>query len=764
MSEQPHGGTGRWLKRITQSMSGEPRDLAQLIEDLREASERGLFDGDALVMLEGVLSVADMQVRDIMVPRSQMVFVQRDEPADKLVALVVESGHSRFPVIGEDRDQILGILLAKDLLRLQMENAEEFDIREYMRPVVFVPESKRLNVLLKEFRRNHNHIAMVVDEYGGVCGLVTIEDVIEQIVGEIGDEHDVEDDLKSAARGRANSRCARSHPIADFNDFFADRFFRRGIRYDQRPSDAGVQTAAAPRRDDPGQRPGFSRGARRPAPHRHAAGDDSHRHRTAGDRRVFCLTSAPSRIAAAFPRTPGGACCSPSPAGAGAQPGFAPFGWWPLAVLAPAALLHADPRSAAAPCGLDGRRLRRRLVRLRHLLAVHLHPWLRPGADLAHAASAGGAGRDHGGYSAALCFIANRFWLKAGATRDWLVLPALWVLLEWLRGWVLSGFPWLCLGYAFIDAPLAGWAPLLGVYGVTAAAAFSASALNVLLSPVGSSARRLAAVAAVALLFLLPVLASRHAWTQAGRRAVSDRRRAGRRIAGSEMAGGQSRLDDLALSELTAQSWGARLIVWPESALPVLAGDLSGLPASSAGCRPRAPCRFRDWAGQLPAGDAAVLQRMLVLSAQGGGWYYKRHLVPFGEYFPVPSFVRSWMRLMSLPYEDLTPGSEHQPVLSAAGPEARADHLLRGCLRQQPAEGAAPGDAADQRHQQRLVRRFDRPASTPADLAHARAGGGTLSDPRGQRRHYGGDRPAGGHHRPVAAIRGGGAARPSAAR
>ena len=124
MSEQPQGGTtGRWLKRITQSMSGEPRDLAELIEDLREASERGLFDGDALVMLEGVLAVADMQVRDIMVPRSQMVFVERDERPDKLVELVVESGHSRFPVIGEDRDQILGILLAKDLLRLQAAGA-----------------------------------------------------------------------------------------------------------------------------------------------------------------------------------------------------------------------------------------------------------------------------------------------------------------------------------------------------------------------------------------------------------------------------------------------------------------------------------------------------------------------------------------------------------------------------------------------------------------------------------------------------------------
>jgi magnesium and cobalt transporter len=225
MSEQPQGGsTGRWLKRITQSMTGEPRDLAELIEHLREASERGLFDGDALVMLEGVLAVADMQVRDIMVPRSQMVFVERDESPEKLVELVVESGHSRFPVIGEDRDQILGILLAKDLLRLQVEADEAFEIREYMRPVAFVPESKRLNVLLKEFRRSHNHIAMVVDEYGGVCGLVTIEDVIEQIVGEIDDEHDVEED-QTIRKERPREFTVRAlTPVAQFNSYFGKKF------------------------------------------------------------------------------------------------------------------------------------------------------------------------------------------------------------------------------------------------------------------------------------------------------------------------------------------------------------------------------------------------------------------------------------------------------------------------------------------------------------------------------------------------------------
>ena len=224
MTEQPQGSTGRWLKRITQSMSGEPRDLPELIEDLREASARGLYDGDALVMLEGVLAVADMQVRDIMVPRSQMVFVERDESPGKLVELMVESGHSRFPVIGEDRDQILGILLAKDLLRLQTVGDAPFEIREYMRPVIFVPESKRLNVLLKEFRLRHNHIAMVVDEYGGVCGLVTIEDVIEQIVGEIDDEHDVEDDQTIRRESEREFTVRALTPIADFNRYFSTAF------------------------------------------------------------------------------------------------------------------------------------------------------------------------------------------------------------------------------------------------------------------------------------------------------------------------------------------------------------------------------------------------------------------------------------------------------------------------------------------------------------------------------------------------------------
>ena len=224
MSDQTLGSTGSWLKRITKSMGGEPRDVGELIEALRDASDRGLLGSDALVMLEGVLSVADMQVRDIMVPRSQIVFVERDEPADKLLARVVESGHSRFPVIGGDRDQILGILLAKDLLRLHAAGEEPFEMREFMRPAIFVPESKRLNVLLKEFRRSRNHIAIVVDEYGGVSGLVTIEDVIEQIVGEIDDEHDTEDDQLIRREGPREFTVSALAPIAEFNKYFGTEF------------------------------------------------------------------------------------------------------------------------------------------------------------------------------------------------------------------------------------------------------------------------------------------------------------------------------------------------------------------------------------------------------------------------------------------------------------------------------------------------------------------------------------------------------------
>ncbi len=230
MSDDRSAPTGSWLRRMVDSLAGEPQDLEQLSEVLADARDRGLIDADVLAMLEGVLQVSEIQVRDVMVPRSQMVVVHRDDPPEKILPVVIESGHSRFPVVGEDRDEVVGVLLAKDLLRYfaQDPNAQDassqFDIRECLRPAVFIPESKRLNVLLKEFRVSHNHMAIVVDEYGGVSGLLTIEDVLEQIVGEIGDEYDVDEGEGIRREGERTYSVPALTRIDEFNTTFGTRF------------------------------------------------------------------------------------------------------------------------------------------------------------------------------------------------------------------------------------------------------------------------------------------------------------------------------------------------------------------------------------------------------------------------------------------------------------------------------------------------------------------------------------------------------------
>jgi magnesium and cobalt transporter len=216
---------GSWLRRLAETLSGEPRDLEQLADVLADAKERGLIEADVLSMMEGVLQVSAIQVRDVMVPRSQMVVVQREDPPERILPVVIESGHSRFPVVGDDRDEVVGILLAKDLLRyFAQESSGSFDIRECLRPAVFIPESKRLNVLLKEFRNSHNHMAIVVDEYGGVSGLLTIEDVLEQIVGDIGDEYDVDEGEGIRKEGERTFAVPALTRIEEFNDAFDTRF------------------------------------------------------------------------------------------------------------------------------------------------------------------------------------------------------------------------------------------------------------------------------------------------------------------------------------------------------------------------------------------------------------------------------------------------------------------------------------------------------------------------------------------------------------
>lgn len=216
--------TRSWLEKIGQVLAGEPRDQKELVEILRDAAERRLLDFNSLDMIEGILQVPELRVRDIMIPRSQMVVIEQDMTLAQILPIVITTVHSRFPVIGENKDEVLGVLLAKDLLSYTFNAKTNFNLRDILRTAVFVPESKRLDVLLQEFRGNRNHMAVVVDEYGGVTGLVTIEDVLEQIVGDIEDEYDTNDD-QNIKKYTENAYAIKAlTPIEEFNEFFNTTF------------------------------------------------------------------------------------------------------------------------------------------------------------------------------------------------------------------------------------------------------------------------------------------------------------------------------------------------------------------------------------------------------------------------------------------------------------------------------------------------------------------------------------------------------------
>ena len=230
MSEEPDSSSPpvesrSWLKRLGAAFSGEPTTRGDVLEFLRDAEAEGLLDADTVRMMEGAIAVSELTVGDVMIPRAQMTMVQIDQPMREVITTAVESGHSRFPVHGEDKDQILGILLAKDLLRTVMADAP-VSLHDLLRPAFLIPESKRLDLLLREFRLSRNHMAIVIDEYGGVAGLVTIEDVLEQIVGDIDDEHDEaeEGDAQIAAQADGQYVVDALTPIDDFNERFGADF------------------------------------------------------------------------------------------------------------------------------------------------------------------------------------------------------------------------------------------------------------------------------------------------------------------------------------------------------------------------------------------------------------------------------------------------------------------------------------------------------------------------------------------------------------
>lgn len=211
----------KWLKRVNAFLTKEPADRDTLIELLRKSEQQKLLDHDALIMIEGAIHVSELQVRDVMVPRVQMIVIKEDAEPEDILSTVIESGHSRFPVVGDTTDEIIGILLAKDLLNYFADPQEEFDIKDHMRSAIFIPESKRLNMLLREFRMSRNHMAIVIDEYSGVAGLITIEDVIEEIVGEIEDEHDYEEEEENIKPHDSDRYTVKAlTTLEEFNRYF----------------------------------------------------------------------------------------------------------------------------------------------------------------------------------------------------------------------------------------------------------------------------------------------------------------------------------------------------------------------------------------------------------------------------------------------------------------------------------------------------------------------------------------------------------------
>jgi magnesium and cobalt transporter len=226
--KKPRPRLRSWLSRLGLSLLGKSMEREDIIKILRSATERQLIGQDALDMIEGVFQVSTMQVRDIMVPRSQMVVLERDVSPEDFLPVMNEHGYSRYPVIKEDRDNVIGVLLAKDLLRyFESDQKQRFVFRDVLRQAVFVPESKRLNVLLADFRANRNHMAIVMNEYGGVAGLVTIEDVLEQIVGDIQDEFDYDEDDSMIRKGEEDFIVKALTPLEDFNEYF-NSTFRQG--------------------------------------------------------------------------------------------------------------------------------------------------------------------------------------------------------------------------------------------------------------------------------------------------------------------------------------------------------------------------------------------------------------------------------------------------------------------------------------------------------------------------------------------------------
>ena len=441
----PESEERSWLDRLTHFISGEPQNKSDLEGVLSLAQEHEIIDEDARKIMEGALSVSDMQVRDIMIPRAQMVVIDSDQSLQEALPKILQSGRSRYPVIGEGIDDVIGILLAKDLLPLIQADRDVPSISTLMRPVTAVPESKRLNVLLREFRQNRNHMAIVIDEYGGIAGLITIEDVLEEIVGEIEDETDVDEGQLIRPINDDSFLVEALTPIEDFNEYFGTGF-----------SDEEFDTIGGLVINAFGQLPTRNQTIRL-------------------DQFEFKVIHADERRADASARDPRhhrikGVIRSNAPrwglafaAGCVFALGLAPYNLWPAIPLSAGLLftLLRDSPSAtpwrtglAYGLGFFG-------VGVSWSMSASMYgPTPAAVAILLTAVFCGGLALLHG-------FQASLFYLLGSRHLSWRLIQfaSIWVLFEWLQADFPDGLSWAYAGYSALDSLLHGWIPVIGIYG-----------------------------------------------------------------------------------------------------------------------------------------------------------------------------------------------------------------------------------------------------------------------------------------------------------
>jgi Mg2+/Co2+ transporter CorC len=577
------------LERLSAFLTREPEDREELLQLLHGAFERKLLDADALSMIEGVMSVSEMTVRDIMIPRAQMDVVSQDDSPEEFIPLVLETKHSRFPVVGENKDDVVGILLAKELLNYYA-NPESFDLKDTFRPVVFVPESKRLNVLLRDFRANRNHMAIVVDEYGGVSGLVTIEDVLEQIVGDIEDEYDFdesEDNIIAETNGRY--RVKAQTEIADFNEHFGTDFAD-----DEFDTVGGLVLQAFGRLPKRGETTTIGdfrfrviRAGQPPAVHaasRTACPNTCRRRRAAlpGMRERRRAKPGAGPHAAWREGEP-----APSPTlfiaaialGAATVFGFAPFAFSGVPVVTLALLFalwqNAPSARNAAWIGFGfGLGL---LEVGASWLYIALHNFGGMPLPLAAIGTAGFCAY-LALYPALAGWLAVR-WTPPRSLARVVAAAAAWTLTEWMRSLDIAGFPWLIVGYSQLtqstSSPLAGYAPLGGVWLVTLAIALCAAALVMAIDAFATPARTrgLAFILGGVALAGVGTLLARIEWTAP----------VGEPVAVSLLQGNVTqelkfdptfRDNTFRIYEEMVNASRGRLIVLPESAYPMFAEEI----------------------------------------------------------------------------------------------------------------------------------------------------------------------------------------------